>query len=236
MCLIVQLLLFPVIVSFLYQLCGFEQLSIKYLYSRSRCDYCHRSLSTIELIPIISYLIQKGRSRCCHQKLSMLYPLGEIISLSAIPLLNMSLPITSELFLLLFFLLLTLSIFDMATLSIPLHMMIIFSCCCYFYSDIHLTHAFFMIIGLHLFYFCSRRAMGYGDILVFSMLACFLPIIVFIYVFLFTFIIGGIVMLSIMLYKRQRLTHHVPLVPFIFLSFCFVISQYASLHQGGLFI
>lgn len=236
MCLIVQLLMFPIIVSFLYQLCSVEQLSIKYLSSRSRCDYCQRPLSTLELIPIFSYIIQRGQSRCCHQKLSFLYPLGETISLSAIPLLNMKLPITSELFLILFFMLLTLSIFDIATLTIPLHMILIFSLCCYFYSDIHFSSTLLMLIGLHLFYFCSQHAIGYGDILVFSVLASFLPLMVFIYVFLFTFIIGGIVILAWMLFKREGLTRHVPLLPFIFLSFCFVMSQYSSLYQGGFFI
>ncbi|MEI7652674.1 MAG: prepilin peptidase [bacterium] len=45
----------------------------KSLLGRSHCDHCKKLLSPIELIPIISFLIQKGRSRCCDKPLSHSY-------------------------------------------------------------------------------------------------------------------------------------------------------------------
>lgn len=47
---------------------------------RSHCDACLKTLSPIELIPIISFLIQKGRCRHCKTMLSPQYPLVEIIT------------------------------------------------------------------------------------------------------------------------------------------------------------
>jgi len=50
------------------------------LNNRSRCPYCGKILSWYELIPIISFLIQFGKCRKCGHKLSLQYPLVEILS------------------------------------------------------------------------------------------------------------------------------------------------------------
>lgn len=47
---------------------------------RSVCDYCGKTLRVINLIPIISFLIQKGKSTCCGKKISWQYPLVELLS------------------------------------------------------------------------------------------------------------------------------------------------------------
>lgn len=47
------------------------------VFPRSHCTNCHHTLHIFELIPILSYLIQKGVCRDCQQKISILYPLVE---------------------------------------------------------------------------------------------------------------------------------------------------------------
>ena len=47
-------------------------------WDRSRCDSCGRVLAWYELIPVISYVLQKARCRTCRARLSLLYPLAEI--------------------------------------------------------------------------------------------------------------------------------------------------------------
>lgn len=46
--------------------------------SRSKCPKCQTFLSGFELIPIVSYLVQRGRCRHCHQGISIRYPLIEV--------------------------------------------------------------------------------------------------------------------------------------------------------------
>ena len=45
---------------------------------RSRCDHCGEQLKFKNLIPILSFLMQKGESTCCNKKLSYKYLISEI--------------------------------------------------------------------------------------------------------------------------------------------------------------
>lgn len=45
---------------------------------RSRCESCLKTLSWHELIPILSFILQKGRCRSCGSALSWQYPLVEL--------------------------------------------------------------------------------------------------------------------------------------------------------------
>ncbi|MBQ9424800.1 MAG: prepilin peptidase [Erysipelotrichaceae bacterium] len=51
-----------------------------WIYSRSRCDFCKHQLNMIDLIPVLSFLRNKGRCRYCHQKISIRYPLTELLT------------------------------------------------------------------------------------------------------------------------------------------------------------
>ncbi len=46
---------------------------------RSRCDHCGEQLKFKNLIPILSFLMQKGKSTCCNKKLSNKYLISEIV-------------------------------------------------------------------------------------------------------------------------------------------------------------
>jgi len=47
---------------------------------RSRCDFCKNELKWYELVPIISYIIQKGKCRHCHRKINSSHLFIEIIT------------------------------------------------------------------------------------------------------------------------------------------------------------
>jgi prepilin signal peptidase PulO-like enzyme (type II secretory pathway) len=54
--------------------------NLKVIGGRSRCPKCQAPLSWPELIPIISFLIQKGKCRHCKKSISLRYPIIEILS------------------------------------------------------------------------------------------------------------------------------------------------------------
>lgn len=45
---------------------------------RSACEHCKHTLSAVDLIPILSWLMSKGKCRYCHKRLSIAYPLMEL--------------------------------------------------------------------------------------------------------------------------------------------------------------
>jgi leader peptidase (prepilin peptidase)/N-methyltransferase len=47
---------------------------------RSHCEFCKKTLSPLDLIPLISFLLLKGRCRYCGKKLSIQYPFIEILT------------------------------------------------------------------------------------------------------------------------------------------------------------
>lgn len=47
---------------------------------RSHCDYCKKTLSPQDLIPVFSYLFLRGKCRYCQKKLSLFYPFVELLT------------------------------------------------------------------------------------------------------------------------------------------------------------
>ncbi|MEK7658186.1 MAG: prepilin peptidase [Patescibacteria group bacterium] len=67
------------VVSLRYQP-GQKLLDLKIIGGRSACPHCRKTLKWYELIPLLSFLIQKGRCRSCGNRLSFQYPLVELLS------------------------------------------------------------------------------------------------------------------------------------------------------------
>jgi prepilin signal peptidase PulO-like enzyme (type II secretory pathway) len=55
-----------------------DQQSPQQLASRSKCPHCSKVLSWKELIPIVSFIVQRGRCVKCKAQLSIRYPLVEL--------------------------------------------------------------------------------------------------------------------------------------------------------------
>lgn len=50
------------------------------IYGRSRCPHCGKELQWYELIPLLSFVFQLGKCRSCGSKLTIQYPLVELLS------------------------------------------------------------------------------------------------------------------------------------------------------------
>ena len=46
----------------------------------SHCVKCNHKLSPLELIPVFSYIFLKGKCKKCHEKISIMYPIIELIT------------------------------------------------------------------------------------------------------------------------------------------------------------
>lgn len=47
---------------------------------RSACQVCGNQLGALELIPVLSYIIQRGKCRSCKSRISPIYPITELIT------------------------------------------------------------------------------------------------------------------------------------------------------------
>ena len=47
---------------------------------RSRCDFCGKKITWYDLIPVLSFILLGGKCRYCHKKLSLQYPVIELIT------------------------------------------------------------------------------------------------------------------------------------------------------------
>ena len=51
----------------------------KSIMGRSMCDQCQQTLSWIDIIPILGYIIRKGKCSMCGKKISICYPILELL-------------------------------------------------------------------------------------------------------------------------------------------------------------
>ncbi|MFC1640492.1 prepilin peptidase [Patescibacteria group bacterium] len=52
----------------------------KFTKGRSFCPHCKHTLGPLDLIPVVSYLMQKGKCRYCKKKIGIHYPLIELLT------------------------------------------------------------------------------------------------------------------------------------------------------------
>ncbi len=57
---------------------SFRLINKKNFMKRSCCVKCKQQLSALELLPVLSYILQKGKCKKCKSKVSIRYPLIEI--------------------------------------------------------------------------------------------------------------------------------------------------------------
>jgi leader peptidase (prepilin peptidase)/N-methyltransferase len=230
---LLQLILCPILFSFLYQITNIKGLTFKYLLTRSKCDFCQKPIPFMQLVPIFNFIKSHGKTLCCHRQLSKSYIIGELLSIGSLIVLNITtIPVNGAMLLLIYFSLLALALYDIKTFSIPLHIPIIVVITTFILGSFYLLQGCFITLFLHLiFYFC-KNCIGYGDILIFALLSFILPFTIFFLILWLTFLIGGCFSIFYIASKRSWKLK-LPLVPFIFCAFNMVALFYPFLNMGG---
>jgi prepilin signal peptidase PulO-like enzyme (type II secretory pathway) len=200
---------------------------------RSRCNSCRRTLTGIDLIPVLSWLVFGGRCRTCRSKVPAQYAISEVTlgALFALSYIKFGFTIVLPVFLSLLCVLLFVVLYDIRHTIVPAWSstaVIILGAAVGFLMRTSL-HAFLVQAGVSvaiafaffLVYFLSRgRAMGLGDTPMSFGLALMSGSMAVTGV-LFSFWIGAVIGIFILVMRRGGPTMgiEVPFVPFMAAGF-----------------
>lgn len=198
------------------------------LVSRSRCESCNHLLNWYELIPVVSYVVQRGRCASCKVTLSLKYPVIEVLSACMFALLSHYFIATPLLFASLCIIASSLFVMTLADITyqiIPDSMQILFLLGSFFYvfisnlgtipfSSLYSAIGSFLFL-LAIFLITRGRGMGFGDVkLAFSMglLLGFPRIIMAYYI---AFLTGAVIGIILIVTRRKSLKSAIPFGPFL---------------------
>lgn len=213
------------------------------LMGRSYCDHCRATLSSIDLVPIISFVTLGRKCRYCKKPLSWQYPAVELATglLFVFVFLFLSqssiLTIPSILY---FFTIISIFIvvfvIDFKFSLIPTSFVFAGSLLSLIYNYFFLNSSVFVdhVIGaflcaiffLTIVFLTRGRGMGEGDIFLGFFIGMILGIKAGILAIFLAFVIGAIVSVFLILFGKKHFGQTVPFAPF--LVFGFLISLFFS--------
>lgn len=199
------------------------------IFPRSHCQNCHQTLHFFELLPILSYAIQKGRCRNCQQNISILHPLFEAL--------------TGFVFLYIFYTYLFFpaeGVFIIGVVSfslifiisdiyyqlLPDSLMILFFLWVFLGRlAIHpYPFSFYLLSGigffcfLYLFYQFSSASIGGGDVKLLSIIAVLLGFNLTLVAVVIACLSALLIHIPLVLSRKLNSKHPIPFAPFIFLG------------------
>lgn len=208
--------------------------------NRSFCDYCGRQLKWYENIPVVSWIIQKGRTKCCGKKLSVLYPIVELIT-GILFLLNFQFLISNFQiinfktilqilisFLIIVFLVFS-GVFDLKYMILPDFStgILFFLACIFLFIETpymaslqeKILSAIFSFGFLEFLYLITKKkGMGFGDVKLAIFMGLFLGYPKIIVAFYIAFVVGALVSLVLLVLKKVRKKTPIPFGPFLILG------------------
>lgn len=194
---------------------------------RSRCFSCGKNLSWFELIPIFSFIIQRGRCNKCGSKISIQYPVIEIITALLAVGINFQFPISNFQFWFYFSafcVLLLVAVYDFKHKIIDKHFLFIFggfAVAEFILRNFNIKTALASAAIFYFFYLLWKLSdgkwMGRGDSDLAFFLALFLGYPLSLIMILISFWIGAIAGIGLLLLFRSRFTikSEVPFGPFL---------------------
>ncbi len=216
----------------------------KVIGGRSHCPHCGKTLHAYELIPVLSFLMQRGKCRNCEGKLSLQYPVVELCSgliFAFVPLraellyrnASSALPFIA-LWILVFELLLLISVIDFRLGIIPDELNIAIAAAAVFLllfslGDMNAGSAFvfsrfigmaaggifFLALVLVTPYIFKAEGMGMGDVKLAAALGFFYGWPDIAFVSVAAFILGAVVGVLAIALRRKKMKETMPFGPFL---------------------
>ncbi|GAA0429609.1 A24 family peptidase [Lentibacillus halophilus] len=192
---------------------------------RSICPHCRHTLTWYELIPILSYIMQRGRCRSCGQRIAITYPVVELASGGLFALSYAEIGFQAELLtaLLLMAMVVILFISDIVYMLIPNTILLFFLPLFIIMRVIQpLDPWWSSIVGvlfgtglLALIILISRGGMGAGDMKLFGVLGVVFGLEKIILTFFLATMIGAVIGLLMLLLQRTQRGQAIPFGPYI---------------------
>ena len=196
----------------------------------SHCTNCNNKLKPLELIPVISYIILRGKCKNCSSKISIMYPLIEVLNgiIYVLIYIKFGLTLNFVKYIILFSILLIASIIDIKTQEVYFNISltgfivgVIFLTIEMVYGKELKTNLISILIPLiiiGLIYLIAKRFDGFGsgDLEVYLMISLYInPMLIGLSIF-FSIILGGIVAIILLILGKRKA--YIPFVPFISLG------------------
>lgn len=195
---------------------------------RSHCPKCKHTLGWYDLIPLFSYIYLRGKCRYCSKKISIQYPLVELIAAVIFILLFINFNFLAFIFYsIIFSLLLVVAVHDVKTQEIPsvfnyITILLLLSGAWHFGE---MTFANMLLGGLIgggipalLVFISKEKWMGAGDIEVGLVMGILLGYPQAFFGFFLACFLGSIVGVFYMLKKEKTLTSQLAFAPYLILS------------------
>jgi prepilin signal peptidase PulO-like enzyme (type II secretory pathway) len=204
------------------------------LFSRSQCPRCGTKISWFDNIPLLNFILLRGHCRHCQTKISWQYPLVELVAgllflfsfikiSSQFSNFNLSFLISLLRSWLIIFTGLFIFIYDLKYLEIedrvvlPLSGLILISN--FFLSESLPKVGLAIIIGVGFFLlqyiFTRGRAIGLGDLRIGFFMAVALSWPKIFLALIFSYLIGGLIAVLLLLLHKKKLRDQLPLGPFL---------------------
>ncbi|MBI2027829.1 MAG: prepilin peptidase [Deltaproteobacteria bacterium] len=200
---------------------------------RSYCDSCHKTLSPIDLIPVLSFLIQKGHCRYCKTHIPVLYPIIEVLTASLLFFLYLQFDFSLEFLVHVYLVcvLIVLSFIDLKHYILP-DVITLPSIVVGLIISIFTPHLAFRVSLLGLIFgggilyamgwvyhtLTKREGMGGGDIKLMAMLGAFLGVQAVFFILFVSCFLGSVWGGVCVLFKKSTRLTPIPFGPFIALA------------------
>jgi len=208
---------------------------------RSHCPTCKRYLHAFELIPVLSYILQRGKCRTCATNISPIYPVMELLTgllfAYSFSRFHWSFELIEVLFLISMLIILTVS--DITYMLIPNKLLLFFFFLFLIVRFVKPLNPWWdSVLGAALGFFVlflimivSRGGMGGGDVKLFSLLGFLLGAKQIMIIFFFSSFFGALYGLMMMIFGQYNRKTAIPFGPFIALGTIFTVFNAESVIQ-----
>ena len=207
-------------------------------YPSSHCPKCSTPLQWYDLVPILSYILQRGKCRYCRETISLQYPMVEFLNgiLYFILYYKFGLTMDFVFYAIIFSILIVISFIDLHHQIIPDSLNILILIIAIIYKTLQFTlygvslNLIKSLLGLIipsivflLIIIISKGGMGGGDMKLIGVLGFILGLKKIALTMFLSFIFGAIISIFLLLFKIKGRKDPIPFGPFISLAFITVV-------------